>query len=211
MPLRTAARPLALLLAAALAALLSGCGGPSALYTMRLDSYAEPVPYGKRFVVRPGFMDIKAEDKAFVSCADMLSKALAARGYQQAPTLEEADLVVYLAWNVTEVQRIPAESMPQGFAGHSARLLSFLDYTRELSVEAVDMVRFKANNPRNVVWRMHVISTGPTSNMEKSMPYFAAAIAEYAGRSGDVSVEVAEDFTIRPVKPAPKHSRGPRP
>jgi len=156
-------------------------------------------------------MDITAEDKTFAACADLLVKALAAKGYTPAPSLEEADLVVYLAWNVTESQRIPAESMPHGFAGHSARLLSFLDYTRELAVEAVDMARFKANAPRNVVWRMHVISTGPTSSMEKSMPYFAAAIAEYAGRSGDVSVEVADDFSIRPVKPAPKPSKGPRP
>ncbi|GFK94901.1 hypothetical protein NNJEOMEG_02749 [Fundidesulfovibrio magnetotacticus] len=210
MPSRFTRLP-ALFAALLLAVLSVGCFGASGLYTMRLDAYAEHLPYGKRFVVRPGFMDIAPDDKTFLACADMLAKALEPKGYTRAASLEEADLVVYLAWNVSENRHIPAESMPQGFAGHNARLLAFLDYTRELAVEAVDMARFKANLPKNVVWRMYVISTGPTSGMEKSMPYFAAAIAEYAGKSGDVSVEVDSDFTIRPVKPAPKPSKGPRP
>jgi len=202
-------------LAAALAvmivlAALSGCGGSGlgANYAIHLDAYAENIPYGKRFVVLPGIMDLKPNDTDFPKAADALAKALEAKGYVRAARLEEADLGVYLAYKVTEHDNSPFERFDQGPAGRHPRQLLFIDYTRDILVEAVDMARYKSGDPKSVVWKIRLVSKGPTSDIQKAMPYVAAAVAQYAGHSTEAYVVVDDSMKVHPYKPE-KHGRRP--
>ncbi|WP_243360603.1 hypothetical protein [Fundidesulfovibrio terrae] len=201
--------PLRVLALMVLAAGLAGCGGTGggAKYTLHLDAYAERVTYGKRFVVLQGVMEVKPGDTQFKAACEELAKAVEAKGYQRAASIEEADLGLYLAYHVTESSRAPFDNFHPRTPGLAPQQLFFSEYTRDVVVEAVDMARYKANDPQNVVWKIHVASKGPTSDMAKAMPYIAAAVARYMGTSGEVFVEVDSNFDIHPFKPAKQHYR----
>ena len=187
-------------------ALASACGGAgNAGYTLRLDASAQHIPYGKRFFILPGVTADRAGDASFQAVADVLAQALAAKGYERMPALEQADVGIYLSVGVTAGSRHAVFSdLSQGAGPRAQRAFVFTEYTRELTAEAVDMARFRANDPHNVVWRMHAVSVGPTRNMDKAMPYFAAAVAQYAGSNGFFTVQVAPDMTVTPVNPEPR-------
>ncbi|MFZ5428334.1 MAG: hypothetical protein ACOZEN_15320 [Thermodesulfobacteriota bacterium] len=189
---------------------LSGCAGSGlgASYAIHLDAYAESVSYGKRFVVLPGIMEMKAGDTDFPKAADTLAKALEAKGYVRAAKLDEADLGIYLAYKVSENDNSPFGNFDQGPAGRHPRQFLFIDYTRDILVEAVDMARYKAGDPKNVVWKIRLVSKGPTSDIHKAMPYVAAAVAHYAGLSTEAYVVVDDSMKVHPYKPE-KHGRRP--
>ena len=189
-----------------LALLAKACGGPvNAGYTMRLDASAEKVSYGKRFFILPGVTKDRAEDARFRSAADVLAQALAGKGYERVSSLEQADLGIYLGAAVSAGNRHAVFSSPYGAGGPQAqRTFVFTEYTRELTVEAVDMARYRANDPRSIVWRMQLVSVGATESLEKAMPYFAAAVAHYAGSSGFFTVQVGPDMTVSPVNLEPR-------
>jgi len=195
-----------LLVLLAVAAGLCGCGplasvaGPT--YTMHVDAYAESVPYGKRFFILPGIMETKADSSEFKSVAARLSGALVARGYTQASSLAEADLGLYLVYRVREDGHTRFDTFSQRAMGPTPRPFFVPTYIREVSLEAVDMARFARNDPRHVVWKINIVSKGPTSDLDKAMPALSAAIAEYAGTSGESYVEVDNAGNIRPFKPS---------
>ncbi|MFP5222419.1 MAG: hypothetical protein ACLGSA_09025 [Acidobacteriota bacterium] len=190
----------------AVAAGLCGCGplasvgGPT--YTMQVDAYAESVPYGKRFYILPGIMETKADDAEFKSVAARLAGALVAKGYTQVSSLDQADLGLYLVYRVREDTRAQFDTFSQRAMGPTHRPFFVPTYIREVSLEAVDMARFARNDPRHVVWKLNIVSKGPTSDLQKAMPALAAAIAEYAGTSGESYVEVDGAGNIRPFKPS---------
>lgn len=199
-------RALALFMLLAMAAGLTGCGplasvgGPT--YTMHVDAYAESVPYGRRFYILPGIMETKADDAEFRSVAARLAGALVAKGYTQSSSLAEADLGLYLVYRVREDGHTRFDTFSQRAMGPTPRPFFVPTYVREVSLEAVDMARFARNDPRHVVWKLNIVSKGPTSDLQKAMPALAAAIAEYAGTSGESYVEVDGAGNIRPFKPS---------
>ncbi|WP_156920759.1 hypothetical protein [Fundidesulfovibrio putealis] len=199
-------RAAALLVLLAVASALTGCGpmasmaGPT--YTMHVDAYAESVPYGRRFYILPGIMETKSDDAEFKAVAARLSGALVAKGYTHASSLAEADLGLYLVYRVREDGRSQFDTFSQRAMGPTPRPFFVLTYIREVSLEAVDMARFARNDPRHVVWKINIVSKGPTSDLQKAMPALAAAIAEYAGTSGESYVEVDGAGNIRPFKPS---------
>lgn len=198
---------------AVLAALaLAGCGGtgPGTNYAIHLDAYAEKVDFGKRFVVLQGVMENPPKDADFAKAADSLATALEARGYKRVGKVDEADLGVYLAYRVTEEHRSPFENFDEGPAGRSPRSLLFIDFTRDVLVEAVDLARYKANNPKNMVWKIRLVSKGPTGDIQKIMPYVAAAVAQYMGQSTEAYVVVDDALKVHPYNPD-KRGRRPQP
>ncbi|MBI4806087.1 MAG: hypothetical protein HY795_12705 [Desulfovibrio sp.] len=204
-----AARTGLVLLLACLSAVLTGCGtAGGAKYTMHLDAYAEHVPYEKRFVVLQGIMEVKPkETEQFNSAAEVLAKALEAKGYVRAAGLDQADLGIYLAYRVVEDSRAPFDNFRPRTPGIAPQQLFLSEYTREVLVEAVDMARYKAGGSKSTVWTIRVASKGPTSDMGKAMPYIAAAVAQYMGTSSELYLEVDSDFNIKPFKPAKPHRR----
>lgn len=183
---------------------LSACGsfGPGTKYVMHVNSFSEKAQHGKNFVIVPGVMDARAEDPRFKAVANELAKAVEARGYTRAASYDEADVVLYLAWRVIERSSGPAV-MPQEapLIPNPRRMLS-LEYIREVEVEAVDMPRFWSNHPRHIVWKMVVTSKGPSSGMEKAMPFIAAAVAQYMGTSAEAFLEVDSSLQVTTLKPA---------
>jgi len=204
-----AAGTLLVLLLVGLSAALAGCGSVGgAKYTMHMDAYAEHVPFEKRFVVLQGVMEVKPKDaQQFKNAAEVLAKALEAKGYIRASGLDQADLGVYLAYRVVEDSRAPFDNFHTRTPGIAPQQLFFSEYTREVLVEAVDMARYKAGGSKSTVWTIRVASKGPTSDMEKAMPYIAAAVAQYMGTSTEAYLEVDADFNIKPFKPAKPHRR----
>lgn len=199
-------RAVVLLVLLAMAAGLCGCGplasvaGPT--YTMHVDAYAESVPYGRRFYILPGIMETKADDAEFKAVAARLSGALVAKGYTHASSLDQADLGLYLVYRVREDGRSQFDTFSQRAMGPTPRPFFVPTYVREVSLEAVDMARYARNDPRHVVWKINIISKGPTSDLAKAIPALSAAIAEYAGTSGESYVEVDGAGNIRPFKPS---------
>lgn len=191
-------------LPAALALLLALCAcgvlGPGTKYVMHLSSFSEKTEHGKSFVIVPGVMDARAEDPGFKAVANELAKAVEAKGYTRAASYAEADVVLYLAWRVVEKSIAPV-GMPQDapVIPNPRRMLS-MEYFREVEVEAVDMPRFWANHPRHVVWKMSVTTKGPSSGMEKAMPFIAAAIAQYMGTSAEAFLEVDSSLNVHALK-----------
>jgi hypothetical protein len=197
------------LLVVCFAAALAGCGSAGgSKYTMHLDAYAEHVPFEKRFVVLQGIMEVKPKDaQQFKDAAEVLAKALETKGYVRASSLDQADLGIYLAYRVVEESRAPFDNFNQGSAVPDPRRLFYLEYTREVLVEAVDMARYKAGGSKSTVWNIRVASKGPTSDIGKAMPYISAAVAQYMGTSTEAYLEVDADYNIKPFKPAKPHRR----
>ncbi|WP_243310772.1 DUF4136 domain-containing protein [Fundidesulfovibrio agrisoli] len=211
---KTPFRIFAALAAVLCAALLSGCG--STKYTMRLEADAEKVDFGKSYVILPGIMETRAEDPQFKAVAAALDKMLQAKGYTRATGVDAADLGIYVEFGVKETIGPPmsggafaAPSMP-GF-GHPFGLFGAGGmervFSRWLTVEAVDFARYKANDPKNVVWSVSVTSRGSTASLEKAMPFFAAAMDAYIGRKAHVTLEVDSQANVTEVSFPQKHHR----
>jgi hypothetical protein len=192
-----------------LSATLSACGVIDGGYTMHLDAYTEHLTYGKNYVVLPGVMDAKASDPKFIAAAAGLDQALAGKGYVKAPDIDHADLALYLGYRVVEESHVPFDTFHKGSVwSHPGQMLS-MDYSRDVVIEAVDLARLKAGDPKNVVWKIHVVSKAPTGDMAKAMPYIAAAVAKYMDTSGEVYVEVDDSFNVKPFKPTDHHHNKP--
>ncbi|WP_243438361.1 hypothetical protein [Fundidesulfovibrio soli] len=209
-------RILAPLAAVLCAALLAGCG--SSKYTMRLEANAERVEYGRSYVILPGIMETRAEDPKFRLVAAALDSLLLARGYTKASGVDTADLGIYVEFGVKEI--ILSPPIPMGGFQGAPQLGFFLSpnrfgagesmervFSRWISLEAVDYARYKANDPKHVVWSVRVFSKGGSSSLEKAMPFFAAAMDAYIGRKADVMLEVDDKANVTEIHSSPKHHR----
>ncbi|MFP5239236.1 MAG: hypothetical protein ACLGQW_05330 [Acidobacteriota bacterium] len=209
-------RILAPLAAVLCVAVLAGCG--SSKYTMRLEANAEKVEYGRSYVILPGIMETRAEDPQFRLVAAALDRLLQAKGYARASGVDTAELGIYVEFGVKEIIMSP----PIGMGGfQSAPQLGFFlspnrfrgpesmerVFSRWLALEAVDFARYKANDPKHVVWSVRVFSKGGSSSLEKAMPFFAAAMDAYIGRRADVMLEVDGKANVTEIHSSPKHHR----
>ncbi len=274
-PQRFARRAALLLLLAVMGCLLTACGGPQ--YTMRVESFVQPVSFGKRYVILPGLMDVKASDQGFQAVAAQLDGMLASKGYVKAESIEQADLGLYVVYGVREhrgegfkttaslslagtlagvsqggasvsvdssgsgtfapfthsgmfvsgtsqtanplaggplaslqsplLGAAPGQAVAQGPARRGP-LMDERVFVRALEIEAVDLARYKANDPANIVWKISLVSRGSTVSLEKAMPYFLAVLSEYIGKRAFANVQVTSDYTVSVVKPEhPNHHR----
>jgi len=267
-------RRLAVSRAVLLLALIALCGqlcacADSSKYVMHVDASAQPVSYGKRYVILPGIMNVTSGDPGFQAVAAQLDGMLAAKGYTKAANIEQADLGLYLVYGVKERRgegfRVGAgvsleggqagvsqagtalsvetakqggftpfthsgvfispispagppgspsaglQALPQAggdiaqmrFPGPIQRAPVFEErmFVRSLEIEAVDLARYKANDPANIVWRISITSPGASVSLEKAMPYFLAVLSEYIEKKAFVDIQVDNDFNIVTIKP----------
>ena len=186
---------------------LPGCGISGEGYTMHLDAYTEHLAHGKSYVVLPGVMDAKAGDPKFMAAAEGLTQALAGKGYVKAPDMDHADLALYLGYHVVEEARAPFDTFHKGSAWANPGRMFSPEYSRDVVLEAVDLARLRANDPKNMVWKIHALSKGPSSDMVKTMPYIAAALVKYLDTSGEAYVEVDDSLNVKPFKPEHRHQK----
>lgn len=227
---RSIARALLLMAFLALCGVLCACAD-SSKYVMHVDASAQPVSYGKRYVILPGLMDVKVDDPGFQAVAAHLDGMLAAKGYTKVAAIDQADLGLYLAYGVKE-RRGEGYHTDTGFflegnqgdmpqapqAGEEVAqlhiptprrpaMINARVFIRSLELEAVDLARYRANDPANMVWHISVSSPGSTVSLEKAMPYFLAILSEYIEKKAYVDVRVDSDFNIVAIKPK-NHKHG---
>ena len=88
------------------AALLSGCIAvqPKQFHSS-IDSLAKPkATEKKRYVLLPGGKDVNVGDLQFQEFASYIDKILIERGFIKAPTFQEADVVIFLAYAIGDPQ-----------------------------------------------------------------------------------------------------------
>uniref|UniRef100_A0A7C4AIA9 DUF4136 domain-containing protein n=1 Tax=Fundidesulfovibrio putealis TaxID=270496 RepID=A0A7C4AIA9_9BACT len=224
-PALAPALPSALALVLILAVALAGCGAAGNRYEMRVEAKASTMAHGRSYVILPGITEARATDPLFQEVAKAMDAVLAAKGYEKAPDVDHADLGLYVAYSVEEMKEStgtpsdygpfppggtqPAPGFGPGAYGFGPMPIPFVsDYMRTLSVEAVDFVRYRANDPRHVVWRIQIKSRGPSNSLEKALPFFSTVLSKYMGENADLLIQVDANGDAQPVAiPKPSRSR----
>lgn len=83
-------------------ALLVGCGrsGPPR-FVVRVDALATPeAAEARRYVLRPGMEAVSERDLQFREYAEYLNRALQAEGFEQVASIKDADVVVFVAYEI---------------------------------------------------------------------------------------------------------------
>lgn len=78
-------------------------------------------------------------------------------------------------------------------------------YDLSFLIEAMDLAKYKKNEPDNIVWQVRVATSGLPDDVARAMPYVVAAISDYIGKSAFVTLEVDEKMNVNVQrKPHPK-------
>lgn len=201
------------------ACLLATACGPGARYTMRVEAYSYIPPEGKSFVILPGVMNTRAGSPEFTAVAEPIAKLLVDKGYVRVQEVDHADIGVYLVFDLDKRKDPDGGLFSQDEAGASlpgadsqvamgfvpGQGFAFARPTdKTLSIEAVDMARYKANDPKYVLWRVKVVCLRVVDPLPKMMPSIVAALADSIGTSAYTHLEVNDRLEVKSVKP-PKH------
>ena len=91
----------------ALALTLSFCGLDLQRFSVDVDAIASPLASGKRsYILIPGDPNVQLLDLQFQEFAGYLVNALRAQGYYLADTVDEAELVIMLAYGIGDPQTV---------------------------------------------------------------------------------------------------------
>jgi len=103
-----------LLALGAAAALMSGCATTGPRFHVNVDSISsEGSSVKKTYILLPGNKDTSAEDLQFKEFATYVHRALAAKGYVPADSIEKAELAVFLAYGIGDpTERLYSYSLP---------------------------------------------------------------------------------------------------
>jgi hypothetical protein len=184
-----------LLAMAPLLLLAAGCGSNS--YRVHVEAYSYASPEAKRFVILPGVMDVKPDNTDYQAVTSQLARLMTSKGYVQAPDLGEADLALYVAYDKQKTVQGPHR------VWHGIEITPPENWV--LTVEAVDLVKYKANDSKYMQWRMKTVCYEADPSIVKAMPYIMAAMSDYVGRGGDVNLEVDENLNVKVAKAKGHH------
>lgn len=180
--------------------LASGCGSSS--YRLHVEAYSYAAPEAKRFVILPGVMDVKPDNTDYQAVTSQLARLMSGKGYVQAPDLSDADLALYVAYNREKtVQHGPNRIW------HGIEITPPENWV--LTIEAVDLAKYKANDPKYMQWRIKTVCFEADPSITKAMPYIMAAMSDYVGQGGDVNLEVDNNLNVKVTKPKEHHHQAP--
>lgn len=78
-------------------------------------------------------------------------------------------------------------------------------YDLSFLIEAMDLAKYKKNDPDHIVWQLRVATSNLPDDVAKAMPYVVAAISDYIGKSAFLTLEVDEKMNVNVQrKPHPK-------
>ena len=167
----------------------------------------------RRFVILPGNKDLPEQDLQFIEFKAYLEKVLAKRGFTKVDTLQNGDVVLFLAYDVSGPQayqysyEVPVWNN-MGVYPYSRRYLYYstmpvytqhietqMLYKRHLSLEAYDMAAYLQQKTPLQLWKVNVQSMGQSNDLRLTLPYMITAMLPYIGTNTGhmVKVEVAED------------------
>jgi len=176
-------------------------------YSVSVSALASPeATAGARYVLIPGNEEIDSSDLQYEEFAGYAHRALKLEGFEEAPTADEADLVIVLNYAVTDPETSTySYSVPQfGRTGYrssttygsttyyhpSYGITGFLTGARQMTVyrRGLGLVAFDAESVRSgqkpvEVWRTLAISIGSSGDLRRVFPYLMAAARRYLGRA----------------------------
>lgn len=197
---------------------LSGCMRP--YYEVKVDAFAGTrLSTTDTYVLLPGNRNIAASDLQFREFSGYVMRALVNKGYRRIADIEHADVVIYLAYGISEpkhheeitsfpvmgqtgmtVYTDPATGGTTHFStigviGYDISSYTSTTYTSYLLLEAYDQKYFQATGRKKQLWKLTARSSGQSGDLRAVFPAMMAASQEYLaidiGRQ--VTIEITED------------------
>lgn len=137
---------------------------------------------GRRFIIQPGNKDVTVEDLEFNEYAAYVNRVLISTGFNTAMNERDADIVVFLSYGIGNPQ--------SHIYSDGAEVASYTFLDRFLQLDAYDMGAFRKENKRRQVWKTTVISTGPSKDLRRVMPYMVAAMKPYVAKNTGRAIRV---------------------
>ena len=204
-------------------ACIIGCG---LQVSTAIEAQAQPNARSEtRFTLAASDTNVTPRNPDFIALGKSVARALAAQGFEQARSADDADLVVVVDWMVSDPKVVarhaggdvggPAVTgsapgragMPVGGTnnpgsfgfGAEGQDRGELVYTRVVTLKGVDRSAYRADPQAKPLWEMKLTSEGDTDDVPSFAPFMAAAAMPYlATNAGKVRNRVAQ--TEDPVK-----------
>lgn len=185
---------------------LAGCARQ---YRVTVDAINSPtVPMGGSYVLLPGDGKTGPEDLLFQTIAGYLQRVMASKGFVRVQTLEEAEQVITLAYEVSGPQiisNVHTEYWGGRYHdyGHYGRTYTTHHkvYTRNLIIKAYEAQSYNQDQ-RVQHWRASGVSTGVSSDLRKIAPVLIRAVEPYLGVNTAEQVKVvvkADDERLQEI------------
>jgi hypothetical protein len=153
-----------------------GCVHQESARACRIAVHSVADPYAhftQAYVLLPLDRKVAPADRQFLEYSRYLQKALAARGYRQARSLRDAELVVFLGYGVGPAESAPARG-PTSF-------------TRYAVIHAVDAEEYRREQRQVRVWSTRIVSVGDSGDLRAMFPVILAGAWDLLGAdSADV-------------------------
>lgn len=156
--------------------LTAGCElvGPHYVY---VDSIASTqLPDLKSYFLFSGRRSLTTKNAQYRRLSELAHETLASAGFQQAGSLEEADIVIAFTYGVDRVRR-----------GNQIERTAFVEFS------AYDWIAVNESDDRNAIWRTNIYQEGSSGGLDIVVPRLIRAATPYIGtRTGDVIEVVVE-------------------
>ena len=206
-------------------------GCETTTHTFKVDAINNPeIQAGdaKSFVVVSADYGIDENDPQFKQAAEYVKTALSRRGYYEAPSIEEADLIIEVEYGTSEAQSDYETRAGSNTGGVSTRfpdvagdtvygrrrrtrivrddskvveVMVFEKYLKLTAVDNRESEEGDINQPR--AWQVSVKNRDESQDIEKYLPLMTAAAVPYIGEKteGQEKVTISEnDLEVKIVK-----------
>ena len=206
----------------ALILLMAGCAANVGKYLVNVDSMQAPGTDDKKhFVLFPGSKGTSSNDPQFKEYAGYINRALISRGFVPAESVEQADLAIFVVYEIGDPQQHPYTfSVPvmgyvddssmtsrtrdrssttypptYGIVDYTSEVGTYTTYLRFLVLDAIDFSEYKKSEKKIQLWKTTVTSRGSTDDLRRVFPIMVSASKPHiATNSGQqINVEIAED------------------
>lgn len=195
----------------------SGC--ETTTHTFKVDAINNPeVKGGESFAIVSGDYEIDESDPQFKKVSEYVKTVLTSRGYYEAPSIEDADMIIEVEYGTGEGRpdyetRASADGMTGrhasdpmvGRIGRPVRIITedrevveVLVYEKYLKITAVDNRQAEEGDftqPR--AWQVTVKNTDENQDIEEYLAPMTAAAIPYVGEK----TEGQEKITVRSNSP----------
>ncbi len=202
--------------------LLLALVGCSTRFVVDVSSYNTGINHNNKIFITPANKKVSITDVEFVEYSRYVAKALKKNGFEVVQTIDEADIVVVLYYDVSGPQIYTSQvpiigptgvasantfgyinssgnyyantnyNYQYGITGYRTRQVVF--FTRSIVLTAYDWQLFRKTKKEMQVWQTQIVSTGSSNDLRYVFPYMIVAAEKYIGRTtrGKVTVELNE-------------------
>ena len=175
-----------------------------------------------RFLVMPGNPGTPVSDLQFQEYATEVGRALVARGFEQAKSIEDVTLVVMMSWSISEprtkiisgttsgFERVGTDKDPDTGLEHTRTKFvtrptqdTQIYFTRSIDLKAFDQPAFKQTNAPKELWEITLRSDGSQSDLRTVFPVIVAAAQPYLGESTKQAIDAfvaADDVKVKYIR-----------